>query len=450
MKYEQAFQEALGAFSDSLARLKREDVGWLPLSAVEGPDSLITLDVIRDHSARARRLATLNPIVKRGLVVRNAYMWGDPVVYKGMTGPSRKVIDENSKACFSVQARVRDEQSFNTDGCVIYLIDKATKTVTPVPLMRLAGVATDDATGDVVALLINPVVSGEPQWYMLWDRVGVKITKSNYKVNKRLTAVYTTVNRLAAEQYGKPDLMSAMSYAQKYKEHLEVAHFLEKSLAKLAFKVTSVNSKQQQAVQQHMAGPGVGATANIGAGQDIQAINKAGAGIDFSAGTPLAAMVSAALDIPLSVLLTDGSAGGRQGAETALEDPTFKALELRRQLHIDMLNEIAAALGIKVSIEYGSINNDQTHRRIQSLTLAYQNGALHQIEMRSGVLQLLKIAGSLPLEDLPELPDEGKDEDGTDTNTDSPDDSNKDDGRATGVGPLSDGTNDNRDRGTDA
>lgn len=450
MKYEQTFQEALGSFSDTLARLKREDAGWLPLSAVEGPDSLITLDVIRDHSARARRLATLNPIVKRGLVVRNAYMWGDPVVYKGSTGPSRKVIEENAKACFSVQARVRDEQSFNTDGCVIYLVDKATKTVTPVPLMRLAGVATDDATGDVVALLINPVVSGEPQWYMLWDRVSVsvKITKTNYKVNKRLTAVYATVNRLAAEQYGKPDLMSAMSYAQKYKEHLEVAHLMEKSLAKLAFKATSVNSKQQQAVQQRMAGPGVGGTANIGAGQDIQAINKAGAGIDFSAGTPLASMVSAALDIPLSVLLTDGSAGGRQGAETALEDPTFKALELRRQLHIDMLNEIAAALGIKVQIEYGSINNDQTHRRIQSLTLAFQNGALHQVEMRSGVLQLLKIAGSLPLEDLPALPDEGENEDEGEEDSAAKD---NEDGRATGVGPLSDGTNDNRDNGgTDA
>lgn len=444
MKYEQRFQEALGAFSQSLARLRQEDIGWLPLSAVEGADSMITLDVIRDHSARARRLATLNPIVKRGLVVRNAYMWGDPVVYKGMTRPSRKVIDENSKACFSVQARVRDEQSFNTDGCVIYLIDKATKTVSPVPLMRLAGVATDDVTGDVVALLINPVENGQPQWYMLWDRAGVKINATNYKVNRRLTAVYTTVNRLAAEHYGKPDLMSAMSYAQRYKEHLEIAHLMEKSLAKLAFKATSVNAKQQQAVMARMPGPGIGGTASIGAGQDIQAINKAGAGVDFSAGTPLAAMVSAALDIPLSVLLTDGSAGGRQGAETALEDPTFKALELRRQLHIDMLNEIALALGIKVQIEYGSINNDQTHRRIQSLTLAYQNGALHQIEMRSGVLQLLKIAGSLPLEDLPELPseDEGE-ENSTTTKSDE-------DGRATGVGPMSDGTNDNRDRGTDA
>lgn len=446
MKYEQKLIEALGAYSESLARLRQEDIGWVSLSAVEGADSLITLAVIRDHSARARRLATLNPIVKRGLVVRNAYMWSDPVVYKGATRPARKVIDENAKACFSVQARVRDEQAFNTDGCVIYLVDKTTKTVMPIPLMRLGGVATDDVTGDVVALLINPATTGDPQWYMLWDRTGVMINAANYKVNRRLTAVYATVNRLSAEHYGKPDLMGALNYAQAYKEHLEIARMMQKSLSRLAFKAKSVNAKQQQAVTARMAGMGVGGTASIGAGQDIQAITKAGAGVDFSAGTPLAAMVSAALDIPLSVLLTDGSAGGRQGAETALEDPTFKALELRRQLHIDMLNEVAQALGIKINVEYGSINNDQTHRRIQSLTLAYQNGALHQVEMRSGVLQLLKIAGSLPLDDLPELPSEDEGEDSTTTKSD---DETKD-GRATGVGPLSDGTNDNRSRGTDA
>lgn len=446
MKYRTKLHEAVDSFSASLARLRREDVGWTPLSALGSDDNALTLDAIRDHAARARRLATLNPIVKRGLVVRNAYMWADPVVYKGETRTVRKVIDENAKACFSVQARVRDEQAFNTDGCVIYLVDKATKTVTPVPLKRLGGVATDDVTGDVVALLINPVVNGDPEWFMLWDRVDVKINNTNYKVNKRLTAVYATVNRLMSEQYGKPDLIGAIHYAQVYKEHLEVAHLMEKSLARLAFKATNVNARQQEAVQKRMRGMGVGGTANIGAGQDIQAINKAGAGIDFSAGTPLAAMVSAALDIPLSVLLTDGSAGGRQGAETALEDPTFKALELRRQFHIDMLNEVAAALGIKVQIEYGSINNDQTHRRIQSLTLAYQNGALHQIEMRSGVLQLLKIAGSLPLDDLPELPSE---DEGEEDSTKSDDEA--EDGRATGVGPLSDGTNDNRDNGgTDA
>ena len=440
MRYQKILREAMNGFSLSMARLRREDIDWLPLSSIESSDELIGLDVIRDHAARARRLATLNPIVKRGLVVRNAYMWGDPVVYKGATKYVERVIAENAKACFSVQARVRDEQAFNTDGCVIYLIDKATKTATPVPLSRLVGVATDKRTGDVIGLLINPVVQGEPTWHLLWDKKGARITDSPYRVDARLTCVYTTVNRLMSERYGKPDLMGAMYYANAYKEHLETAHMMMRSLARVAFKTTSVNAKQQQAVQQRMTGMTVGTTASMGLGQDLQAVNKAGAGVDFAAGTPLAAMVSAALDIPLSVLLTDGSAGGRQGAETALEDPTFKALELRRQLHIDMLHEVCAALGVKVEIDYGSINNDQTHRRIQSLVLAYQNGALHQVEMRSGVLQLLKIAGAQGLDDLPDAPD----------NTGAVDTSIGDKVGRTGVGALSDGTNDNRDRSTNA
>ena len=169
MKYKAKLQEAVGVFSASLARLRREDIGWSPLSALGVDDNALTLDAIRDHAARARRLATLNPIVKRGLVVRNAYMWADPVVYKGETPAVRRVIDENAKSCFSVQARVRDEQAFNTDGCVIYLVDKATKTATPVPLKRLGGVATDDTTGDVAALLVNPFANGMghvvgPRW----------------------------------------------------------------------------------------------------------------------------------------------------------------------------------------------------------------------------------------------------------------------------------------------
>ena len=69
--------------------------------------------------------------------------------------------------------------------------------------MRLGGVATDDVTGDVVALLINPASTGDPQWYMLWDRTGVTINASDYKVNRRLTAVYTTVNRLSSGIQGE-------------------------------------------------------------------------------------------------------------------------------------------------------------------------------------------------------------------------------------------------------
>ena len=38
---------------------------------------LVPLSVIKEHSIRSRRLATYNTIVKRGINIRNAYMWTD-------------------------------------------------------------------------------------------------------------------------------------------------------------------------------------------------------------------------------------------------------------------------------------------------------------------------------------------------------------------------------------
>lgn len=426
----------------AMARLQQENVGWRLFGETDDADAAIPLNVIKAHSERARRLVSLNPLVKRGLVVRNGYMWTDAIEYKGRKNPDKNVIAANAESVFSVAARTRDEIAFSTDGCVIYLIDRHTRTATNVPVSRLHGVATNEATGEPYALLISPYKykgsEKDAHWYMLHGKTGT-VEDAKHDTDTSLVVVYQTVNRQSGEKFGKPDLMPALYYAQAYKEYLETAHLMSKALARIAYKATSINAKQKQAVTARAGSSGVGGTAVVGMGQDITAVSKAGAGLDFSSGTPLAAMVSAALDIPLSVLLTDGSAGGRQGAETALEDPTFKALELRRSIHAEMISKIASALGITMTMEYGSINNDQVHRRVQSLVLAFQSGALHQIEMRSGVMQVLKVAGGLDVEDLPELPGENETDTGEEMN----------DSR-TGVGPLSDGTNDDRENPTDA
>lgn len=416
-----------GYMTQAMIRLKQEDAGWTLLSG-DASDTQIPFSVIKDHAARARRLSALNPIVKRGLVVRNAYMWTDPVYYKSN---AERVVQQNE--CFTQAARIEDEISFCTDGCVTYIVNPKTKMAFSVPLSRVHNTASDSFTGKVYALLISDtpsMSSNDAKWYIIdGSDKDVNITDKDHPVEKVMRAVYVTVNRLTGEKFGKPDLISALYYAQAYKEYLETAHLMAKALSRIAYKVSSINAKQQSAVQSRMASSGVGGTASVGMGQDITAVSKAGAGIDFSAGTPLAAMVSAALDIPLSVLLTDGSAGGRQGAETALEDPTFKALELRRGVHKELVEKLGRALGIEVSMEYGAINNDQTHRRVQSLVLAYQNNAIHQSELRSAILQILQMASPKAVDDLPDI-------------IDTQDNSS--------VGPLSDGTNDNRDNPTDA
>lgn len=157
-------------------------------------------------------------------------------------------------------------------------------------------------------------------------------------------------------------------------------------------------------------------------GQELTAVNKAGAGIDFSAGTPLASMVSAALDVPLSVLLTDGSAGGRQGAESALEEPTFKAFETRRAIHVAFIARVLDALGVSHEITIVPLASELIQRWGQVVVLGIQNGLLHQEEARQLFLDRLKPRNGRPVDDLPEVVDTS----GT-------------------VGPLSDGTNANRD-----
>ena len=422
----------------AVASLMREDAGWSQIGADSTAD-LVPLGVIKEHSIRARRLATYNPLVSRGIGIRNAYMWS---VMPSFTGDRQLVSTKEEyvqRNLLSREVRSRDEAAFCTDGMVVYLVNKRLKTVSPVPVSRVMGVArAADATdeGDIYAFLIAPVpvsddlsteLVRDPVWYLVDGKPKTTVTSDDgYTTDYDSTVVYKMVNRLVGEQWGKPDLMGAVYWAQAYKEYLEAAHTMAKALARIAFKVTSATSKQQKAVVQQLAGAqGVGGTASMGPGQELSAVSKAGAGIDFGSGAPLAAMVSAALDVPLSVLLTDGSAGGRQGAETALEEPTFKAFELRRQLHVDLINSILTALGYKdINIELPPLNNELIQRWGQVVIMGVENGLLHQDEARRLFIDRLIPVGHRDYEELPERPE------ATTSST---------------VGPLSDGTNANRD-----
>lgn len=406
--------------------LAKEDKGWLPWGQW-GNDEVLSLEAIKDHTKQIRALMAFSPLVKRGLVVRNGYMWTDPMEFLGESTHDIAVIDKNRGAVFSPLARARDEESLVVEGCVIYLVDPKLKCAYPIPLAQLSGLA-DDSRGGLKAALIT--FQGDTRWYPVGKQKHLEVESSAHPVDMSMQVVYVPVNALVGSHLGKPDLLGAVYYARAYKEALETGHLLMKALARIAYRATSVNARQQKAVTEVMGrNYSVGGTVNMGAGQSFEAVSKAGASVDYSASTPLAAMVAAALDVPLSVLLTDGSAGGRQGAETALEDPTFKAIELRRLVHKEIVARVAEALEIVCDWRFGGINNDQTHRRIQSLALAFEGGAIHQEEFRAATLQVLKVPNAKAADELPELPEPTKGE---------------------GVGPLSDGTNDNRDNPTEA
>lgn len=451
-RVEAAMESAARAFSDTADALTRasfmkEDVGWYDPSG--RASDLVPLSVIKEHSIRSRRLATYNTIVKRGINIRNAYMWTDVPEPRKM---SKRAAERLDAVLLGREARVRDEAAFNTDGMVIYRVSPG-GNVAPVPITRVQGIArAEDALeeADIHALLITPVpledpsraTLPDPEWVILDGKPRVDVVdQGGYKTNKTDVLVVATVNRLAGEQWGKPDLMGAVYWAQAYKEYLEAGHVLAKALARVAFKVKSTTTAQQQAVIDKMSTlQGTGATASLGADQDLLAVSKAGAGIEFSAGTPLAAMVAAALDVPLSVLLTDGSAGGRQGAETALEEPTFKALELRRQVHKDLVKRVLRAAGFKTEVDLAPLSNDLIQRWGQVVTLGLQNGILHRVEARELFLRRFAPVNAKPVSALPDWEDLSAPQ----PQFDDPEDQGKEDGN-TGVGPLSDGTNSSRD-----
>lgn len=426
---ERRVSEALGSYSRGMSRavsmLAREDVGWV---GADSQRDAVPLPVIKEHSQRARHLVAYNPLVKRGITIRNAYMWYDMPEVVTRSALSDTVQED----LLSRDARVRDESALCTDGAVIYLVSKSKKIARPVPLSRVAGVARSEDSGfegDIHAFLINevkndPTIENKPKWFCVHGK-SPALPDDTHEVDREWTVVYAMVNRQIGEIWGKPDLMGAVYWAKAYKEYLEAAYTMSRALARIAFKVQAPTQRQQQAVIQQMSGlQGVGGTATFGAGQELSAVSKAGAGIEFSAGTPLASMVSAALDVPLSVLLTDGSAGGRQGAETALEEPTFKAFEARRHLHVSIISRVLDAMGVSHEITMVPLASELIQRWAQTITLGITNGMLHQVEARQLFLDRLQPRNALAVDDLPELPEV------------EPSDS---------VGPLSDGTNANRD-----
>lgn len=438
----EALEESLATSGYGLSALRAEDHGWALLSGNDALDDELDLRSISAHANVARALRVANPLVKRGITVRNSYIWGDPIIYPdSVTDIMLDPVNDNN--LFSEEAQEELEAALNTDGQYFLLLDAANKQARQIPMREIVGVVTHPAhKGEVWYYRRSYTVhsideNGQPkadqrdEYIPAVTYTGDLQTRiGEFPVNNTVRIEHATVNKQVGWKWGIPDLLGAVYWATAYKEYLEAQQSLSKALARIAFKVSNPSAKGQKAVAARMAEPvsrrEAGGTATLGAGQDLVAVNKSGSGVDFAGGTPLAAMVAAALDVPLSVLLTDGSAGGRQGAENALEAPTINALNQRRKIHFASRKRILKYFGITDDILWPKIQADLTHRRLQALQIADSMNVLHPDEVRAAAIDALDIITDHALDDIPEPPPEPMP-------------------TAQGPGPLSDGTNDSRD-----
>lgn len=365
---------------ESIAELETRmmEPGWTRLTA--SADREFTRDGLRQITAVVRVLALKNPLVKRGLSLRNSYVWGQGIEITARDEDVNEVIQEflddpmNRRNFSGAQARQELGSALGTDGNVF--IACFTKPTTGQVQVRT--IPWDDIT-DVIT---NPEDSSEPWFYVRewWSdsidpKTGAIITKRGtaaypalgYRPAHRLPAIRTRTAQDAQVQWDAPvlhikvgghlhwkwgigDAYAAVDWAQAYKDFLTDWATLVKSLSRFAWRLTSKGSRQAAARARLASAPTrdpvsgevnfAGATASMPADMALEAIPKSGATIDSDSGRPLAAMVAAALDVPVTMLLGDpGTTGARATAET-LDTPTERAMELRREIWGDAFQMI--------------------------------------------------------------------------------------------------------------
>lgn len=362
-------RESLGELETYLTR----DQNWRAIVAIGERD--FTVQGMRQIRAICRLSAISNSLIKRGLSLRSAYVHGQGVEIAARANGKNHDGEQdvqaavngfltdtgNVRAYTGAGARDRLERTLGTDG--EFFLALFTRPMTGDVQVRVVN------ADEITEIITNPDDSSDPWYYRrVWvesrydgDRP-VQVQREqfypcvDYRPAVRPKAIgaipvawdspvlHVDVNRPGHWQRGIPDAHAAINWARAYKTYLEQWATLMSSLSRFAWRSTAAGSKQAQAIRGKVAaaaphpnetGPNaVGGMAITAADQTIEAIPKSGATIDSGSGRPLAMMVAAALDVPVTMLLADpGQTGARAVAKT-LDPPMQLAMQQRREVWI--------------------------------------------------------------------------------------------------------------------
>ncbi|MBD3004540.1 hypothetical protein [Streptomyces sp. 5-10] len=422
------------------AQLALEDIGWRPLSGIAKSANSFTLEGLHRASEMCRAVATINPLVERGLKVRTGYIWGSGVSVvpsEFITGPGRpRTVNTTpelpaglSDVLTGALAQMEIEMSAATDGNLFFLVDKKAKTVQRIPFEEISEGVSQRGNRERLMYIrrtwndwdleldpseeidiqpftkpkksrSKPKFNYQSVWYPTPAAMeGRRDLRSgaiqNDPVDHSKVMVHIAFNRMVGWRWGVPDVLPAIWWTKAYKEYLENCATLTKAYARFAWKVTNEKSKGVRRTAATLAQAprtdpatgqplSVGASAVLGAGQDLAAVGNKSA-VDFDAGRPLAAMIAAALDVPLPALTEDPTIGNRAGS-TSLDTSTTLVMQARQKVMDETFQLIFRMLGLKVRLRWPEIAEEPIHRRLQAIDMAVRMGVLSDREARSMVL----------------------------------------------------------------
>lgn len=361
--------------AESVADLERalNEPGWS--QALATADREFTAEGLVRLRAICRLYAIKSPLIRRGLNLRSAYVWGQGVEITARANGHRhpgeqdvqKVVTSflddpaNVRAVTGAEARDQLDHALGTDGELFFALFTR-------PLDGRVQVRTI-AADEVVRVVCNPEDRSEPWYYQRrWIREVLDPATGHYTsttvegyypaidyrpatrprrigshpVHWDSPVLHVTVNRPHGWQRGIPDAYAAIDWARAYKEFLEDWARLMRSLSRYAWKTTTPGRKSAAVKARVAQAPSrdpstgepqhAGATVMLSPDQGLEAVSKSGATIDADSGRPLATMVASALDVPVTMLLADpGQTGARATAET-LDQPTELAMGQRRDM----------------------------------------------------------------------------------------------------------------------
>lgn len=399
--------------SESVSDLERaiDEMGWEPLFGPYGgaDENGMRLDAIRKLIKQTRSLRTGNPLVRKGVNARTGIIWGEGIEVTG--NKTTEIVKLNDKLIFSPAAREELESALSTDGNVFFLLDRTTRKIIRVPLSQIANIIVSPDDAESIWYIkrswtVTTIDDGgitktkrKEQWYPTIEFVddGHKIrgTINGVAVSKTQAFNVVSANKQIGWLWGVPDLLSVLWWARAYKEFLEAEYTLVRALARFAFKATDTRPKGQgaksAAIKIARQGEGIdaGHTVTTPGGMDFIAINKAGANVSFDVGRPLAAMVAAGLEVPLTIILAEPRQS-TNNYEISLDPSTVKMGQARQALWADELERMFKYLGATTAkVEFPPIQSAPIHRVIQSIVTAASSGVMWPEEIRELIVKTL-------------------------------------------------------------
>lgn len=408
------------SIADVRLMMQAEDRGWSIITGFHTGERLegLELDEVHQVAQMISPRVAAGSLPGRAVSLHSGFVWGPglqidgcespkkgtrgqaPAIYRFFTDPT------NQESVFGPAAQITLQTGRFVEGNVLAACNTKDKKVNLVPFNQVTDVRVDpDFPENVLAYqrTWNPKTGPDSQpikrWYITrrWEGVRPKsITTGNERVpvDQDVTVVDLRVNRQPGFVLGIPDGLAGIHWAEAYGQHVQYGQVVTEALSKLLFKLTSKSKGAAQNAAAKVAGmTGVGNTASMVEGQDVEAIRTAGNAYAFEKLRPIAAMAASAWNVSNADLLNDSAAAGASyGALNGLVLGNRNAMVLMRGEWGQWLQDIFEVNGFgRPAIHWEPIEAPDPYRASQSLTLL--SPTLTDEEYRRKSLDILDLPG---------------------------------------------------------